>query len=472
MRTLDFDYFKNTVNAMRVDRVINRPVGIIGLARSGLAAAKLLKRLGGNPFVSDAKPESRLEKELAELKEAEIPFETGGHTDKLLEESEYLIVSPGVPKEIPILERAQEIGIPIFSELEVASWLCDANLAAVTGSNGKTTTTTLLGRIFETARIESTAAGNIGYAFSEVCDRISSRGWIALEVSSAQLERIFDFHPHIAIVLNLTPDHLDRYGTFEEYARVKMRVAENLTGVDFLIANADDDYLVQLVQPVEARKIFFSLEKKLESGIYLEDDKIVFHFGELQGDLGSRKDLSIPGPHNLYNAMAAGAAALAAGVSSDAIKETFKTFGGVEHRLEYVDTINGIRYINDSKGTNIDSVWYALQSVPENTILIMGGKYKGGELSRLNELIRQKIKHLILIGEAAETFHDAYKNIVPVGRAETLEDAVFSAADIGHDGDTVLLSPACASFDMFKDFEHRGQVFKDAVLKLKARNKE
>jgi len=455
---------------MRVDRIIGRPIGIIGLARSGLAAAKLLKRLGGDPFVSDVRTGSELKKELAELREVNVPYETGGHTQKLLESSEFLIVSPGVPNDIPILQSAQEIGIPVFSELEVASWLCDANLAAVTGSNGKTTTTALLGGIFKTAGLESAAAGNIGYAFSEVCDQISSRGWIALEVSSAQLERTFDFHPHIAIVLNLTPDHLDRYDTFEEYASVKIRVAENMTGVDFLIINADDDYLVQLVEDVEARKIFFSQIKKIESGIYLEGDKIVFRFGEFEGELGLTADIRIPGPHNLYNAMAAGAAALVAGVPGEAIRRTFQTFGGVEHRLEYVDTVEGVRYINDSKGTNVDSVWYALQSVPENTILIMGGKYKGGDLSRLDDLIKQKVKHIIVIGEAAQIMREAYSDIVPVSKSDSLEQAVENASGLAREGDTVLLSPACASFDMFTDFEHRGRVFKDAVLRLKARS--
>lgn len=455
---------------MRVDRIISRPIGIIGLARSGLAAAKLLKRLGGDPFVSDVKPESELQKELAELRAENIPYESGGHTHKLLENSEFLIVSPGVPNNIPIILEAQKIGIPIFSELEVASWLCEANLAAVTGSNGKTTTTALLGEIFKTAGFETATAGNIGYAFSEVCDQISSRGWIALEVSSAQLERTFDFHPHVAILLNLTPDHLDRYGTFEEYAHVKVRVAENMTGVDFLIVNADDDYLVELVQPVEARRIFFSLNKKVESGIHLEGDRIIFHSGEFEIELGSTSDIRIPGPHNVYNAMAAAAAALVAGVPGESIRKTLKTFGGVEHRLEYVDTVDGVRYINDSKGTNVDSVWYALQSVPENTILIMGGKYKGGDLSRLNDLIKQKVKHIIVIGQAAEIMREAYSDIVAVSKSDSLEEAVTSASVLADAGDTVLLSPACASFDMFRDFEHRGQVFKDAVLRLKTRS--
>ncbi len=452
---------------MRVDRVLGRPVGIIGLARSGLSAAKLLRRLGGRPFVSDVKPESELQKQLAELREAGIPYETGGHTNQVLLNSEFLIVSPGVPNDAPILKEAEQEGIPIFSELEVASWLCDANLAAITGSNGKTTTTALLGEIFRAAGYDSATAGNIGYPFSEVCDRISSKGWISLEVSSFQLERIFDFKPAIAVILNLTPDHLDRYETFEEYSDTKMRIAENMTRADYLVINKDDEYLVRLAQQTEAHIVGFSQKQKLEMGVYLDGDKILYEMGELHGDLGSPKEIRTPGPHNLYNSMAAGAAALLAGVSEDVIKDVFKSFAGVEHRLEYVDTINGIRFINDSKATNVDSVWYALQSVPEKMVLIMGGKYKGGDLSRLNDFIREKVKHLILIGQATPLMEEAYHEIVPISTAGTLENAVRDAFEVAEAGETVLLSPACASFDMFDDFEHRGRVFKDAVRKLK-----
>lgn len=452
---------------MRVDRILGRPVGIIGLARSGLAAAKMLKRLGGRPFVSDVKPESVLEKQLAELRDAGIPYETGGHTRQVINHSEFLIVSPGVPNDVPILREAGEEGIPIFSELEVASWLCDASLAAITGSNGKTTTTSLLGEIFRAAGFDSAAAGNIGYPFSEVCDRISSKGWISLEVSSFQLERIFDFKPHIAVILNLTPDHLDRYGTFEEYAETKMRIAENMTRSDFLIINRDDSYLVELAGQTNAHLIGFSQQEKLEMGVFLDSGRIVYDFGEIHGDLGPARDIRIPGPHNRYNAMAAGAAALLAGVPEDVIKKVFQSFPGVEHRLEYVDTIDGIRFINDSKATNVDSVWYALQSVPEKMVLIMGGKYKGGDLSRLNEFIKDKVKHLILIGQATQIMEEAWHDLVPLSTADSLEGAVSDAFEIADAGETILLSPACASFDMFDDFEHRGRVFKDAVRNLR-----
>ena len=455
---------------MRVDRVLNKAVGIVGLARSGLSAAKMIKRLGGHPFVSDYQPENKLGQRITELKKAGIPYETGGHTHRLLDNSEYIIVSPGVPQNLPILQQAEEYGIPIFSELEVAYWLCDAGIAAVTGSNGKTTTTTLLGEIFKAAGLESFAAGNIGYPFSEVCDRISDKGWVALEVSSFQLERIFEFKPQIAVNLNLTPDHLDRYGTFEEYAETKMRIAENLGSSQYFVVNADDEYLLNLAQRTNASLVYFSLKTEVSSGVYLKDDKIVYNLGDKSGDLGLASEIRIPGPHNLYNAMAAGAAALLAGVSAGVIKKVFRSFPGVEHRLEYVDTVDGIKFINDSKATNVDSVWYALQSVPTKMILILGGKYKGGDLARLHEFAKDKVKLMIAIGESTELMVNSFKDIVPTAAAETLEQAVELGYQQAEAGETVLLSPACASFDMFNDFEHRGRVFKDAVRNLK-RNK-
>ena len=457
---------------MRVDRVLNRRVGIVGLARSGLAAAKLIRRMGGKPFVSDVLPEEKLQKQVAELRASDIPYETAGHTRRLLDHSEFIVVSPGVPNDSPIILKAQALGIPIFSELELSSWLCDANLAAITGSNGKTTTTALLGRIFEAAGYENAIAGNIGYPISEVCDQISSDGWISLEVSSFQLERIFDFQPQIGVILNLTPDHLDRYGRFEDYAETKMRIAENMTSSEYLIINADDEYLGSLAAQTQAKVIRFSQKQKLPMGIFLDNDRIVYNLAEKKGDLGLIKDIKIPGPHNVYNAMAAGAAALVAGISENTIKHVFREFSGVEHRLEYVDTIAGVQFINDSKATNVDSVWYALQSVSGQIVLIMGGRYKGGDLTRLENLIRARVKHIILIGEAAEIMRKAFAETVELTGAGSLEEAVTFAFEIAAEGDTVLLSPACASFDMFTDFEHRGRVFKDAVTILKNRGQQ
>jgi len=469
MRAINVEYTESTVKVMRIDRVLNRQVGIIGLARSGLASAKLIKRLGGRPFVSDMLPEEKLWERVAELKEQGIPYETGGHSPRLLEHAEFIVVSPGVPNDVPIILQAEAMGIPVFSELELASWLCDANLAAITGSNGKTTTTTLLGEIFKAAGYETASAGNIGYPISEVCDRINPQGWIALEVSSFQLERIFDFKPQVAAILNLTPDHLDRYGRFEDYAETKMRIAENMTPSEYLVINADDEYLRSLAAQTEAKKIYFSSKQRISPGIYLDGDKIIYDIDDRKGDLGAIDMIKIPGPHNVYNAMAAGATALLAGVSEDVIKKVFNTFLGVEHRLEYVDTVEGVNFINDSKATNVDSVWYALQSVPEKIVLIMGGRYKGGDLARLNEFIQARVKHIVLIGEAADMMLQAFIQVTELTKALSLEEAVAFAFEIATEGDAVLLSPACSSFDMFNDFEQRGRIFKEAVSSLKGR---
>jgi len=335
------------------------------MARSGLAAARLVKRLGGRPFVSDFQDEDKLSSQIAELRQYEIEYEAGGHSDRLLENVDYLVVSPGVPGDIPIIVTAESRGVPVFSELELAFWLCDAHLAAITGSNGKTTTTSLLGEIYKSAGFESAMAGNIGYPLSEVSDSLSAKAWVSLEVSSFQLERIFEFRPEIGMILNLTPDHLDRYGRFEDYAETKLRIAENMSARDNLIVNADDDYLCKLADDFPVRKVYFSRARKTLPGVYLEGDEIKYKIDDMTGSLGTVERISIPGPHNLENAMAAGAAALLAGVSAETISDVFEQFPGVEHRLEYVATIDGVRFVNDSKATNVDSVWYALQSVAE-----------------------------------------------------------------------------------------------------------
>jgi UDP-N-acetylmuramoylalanine--D-glutamate ligase len=442
------------------------------MARSGLAAARLVKRLGGRPFVSDFQDEDKLSSQIAELRQYEIEYEAGGHSDRLLENVDYLVVSPGVPGDIPIIVTAESRGVPVFSELELAYWLCDAHLAAITGSNGKTTTTSLLGEIYKSAGFESATAGNIGYPLSEVSDSLSAKAWVSLEVSSFQLERIFEFRPEIGMILNLTPDHLDRYGRFEDYAETKLRIAENMSARDNLIINADDDYLCKLADDFPVRKVYFSRARKTLPGVYLEGDEIKYEIDEMTGSLGTVERISIPGPHNLENAMAAGAAALLAGVPAETISDVFEQFPGVEHRLEYVATIDGVRFVNDSKATNVDSVWYALQSVAEKIVLILGGKYKGGDLERLNELITQKVRHIVLIGEATSRMREAYEPIVNLSRANSLEEAVRISYEVARENDTVLLSPACASFDMFRDYEHRGQVFKQAVRGLKKDEKE
>ncbi|MCJ7577772.1 MAG: UDP-N-acetylmuramoyl-L-alanine--D-glutamate ligase [candidate division Zixibacteria bacterium] len=454
---------------MRKDRVTGKRVGIFGMARSGLACAKLLKKLGAQVFVTDAKPDNLLTSEIAQLVEQDIDFETGGHTLKAITNKDYLIISPGVPLDIPILKEAQNLGIPIFSEIEVAFWLTDAKIVGLTGSNGKTTTTALVGDILKEDRKECEVGGNIGIPFSNLVEKVSSDGIIVLELSSFQLERIEEFKPYVAVVLNLTPDHLDRYPDLRSYMEAKLRIFENQTDVDFAVLNADDKNSMELALYSASKKMFFSTQKELELGAFVKNGMLVYKMNGKEEKIIETKDIEIKGPHNLSNATAACAICAILGVSPVSMRETLKRFKGVEHRLEEVATLSGVRFVNDSKATNVESVWYALQSVEKPIILIAGGKDKGGDFTRLRELVQNRVKALILIGEAKEKIHDALSDLVSTFHSDSLEEAVELSFKKAEAGDTVLLSPACASFDMFKDYEHRGEVFKSSVKRLTER---
>ena len=454
---------------MRKDRVIDKKVGIFGMARSGLACAKLLKKLGAQVFVTDAKPDNLLTSEIAQLVEQDIDFETGGHTSKAITNKDYLIVSPGVPLDIPILKEAQNLGIPIFSEIEVAFWLTDAKTVGITGSNGKTTTTALVGDILKEDRKECEVGGNIGIPFSSLVEKVSPDGIIVLELSSFQLERIEEFKPYVAVVLNLTPDHLDRYPDLRSYMEAKLRIFENQTDVDFAVLNADDKNSMELALYSASKKIFFSTQKELELGAFVKNGMLVYKMNGKEEKIIETKDIKIKGPHNLSNASAACAIGAILEVSPVSMRETLKRFKGVEHRLEEVATLSGVKFVNDSKATNVESVWYALQSVEKPIILIAGGKDKGGDFTKLRELVQNRVKALILIGEAKEKISAALSDLVSTLYTDSLEEAVELSFKKAEAGDTVLLSPACASFDMFKDYEHRGEVFKSSVKHLTER---
>jgi UDP-N-acetylmuramoylalanine--D-glutamate ligase len=451
---------------MRTDRLIGKKVGIFGMARSGLACAQLLKKLEAQVFVTDMKPSHLLSSEIAQLKELEIDFETGGHTSKAITNKDYLVISPGVPLDIPLLREAQNLGIPIFSEIEIAFWLTDAKIVGITGSNGKTTTTILVGEILKEDKKECETGGNIGIPFSSLVEKVSKDGFIVLELSSFQLERIEEFKPYVAAVLNLTPDHLDRYPDLRSYMEAKLRIFENQTDVDFAVLNADDKNSMELALYSLSRKIFFSTQKELELGTFVKNGTLFYKMNGKEEKIIETKDIRIKGPHNLSNAAAACAICAILGVNPISMRETLKRFKGVEHRLEEVATLSGVRFVNDSKATNVESVWYALQSVGKPIILIAGGKDKGGDFTKLRELVQNRVKALILIGEAREKIHYALSDIVPTFYSNSLEEAVELGFKKATAGDTVLLSPACASFDMFKDYEHRGEVFKSSVKHL------
>jgi UDP-N-acetylmuramoylalanine--D-glutamate ligase len=442
---------------------------IIGGARSGIAVAKLLKTHGAKVFLSDAAPAAKVQQMIAELTHETIAYEVGGHTGKILD-ADTIVLSPGVPSDLPLVVQAHERGLKVVSEVEVASWFCSAPIVAVTGTNGKTTTTTLIGRIFEDARRKTVVAGNIGRAFSQVADALDETGTAILEISSFQLDHIESFRPRVAVILNITPDHLDRYEhSFEKYIASKCRVFENQSKGDTLVYNWDDEFTRRNVEQrlqKEVKALPFSIHAQLNEGAFIENGRLKTRIASTESDVMAAGELSIRGQHNLYNAMAAALAAKAMGIPTASLRATLKNFKGVEHRLEFVKEVNGVTYVNDSKATNVDSVWYALQSFQNPIVVLLGGRDKGNDYSRLLDLVRKQVKAIVAIGESADKVVSAFGSHVQVAKANSMEEAVHSAAKLAARGDVVLLSPACASFDWFENYEHRGRVFKEIVNRL------
>jgi UDP-N-acetylmuramoylalanine--D-glutamate ligase len=379
------------------------------------------------------------------------------------------VVSPGIPLSIPILSRAQSLGIPIFSEIEVAFWLNKARIVGITGSNGKTTTVTLVGEILKEEGEDYKVGGNIGTPFSNIVKKVSPDGILVLELSSFQLERIEEFRPFVSSVLNITPDHLDRHPDLKSYLEAKLRILENQTKEDFAVLNADDQNSRSLASCGECQKVFFSTTEELEQGAFIRQDKLVSRWNDQENQIIDANEIGIKGPHNLSNAAAACAICSILGVRVSSMQKALRDFTGVEHRLEKVATISGVDFVNDSKATNVESVWYALLSVPPPILLIAGGKDKGGDFTKLRDLVHKNVKALILIGEAKEKIKEALGDLVPTSKSISLEEAVGLAFQQADAKDTVLLSPGCASFDMFRDYQHRGQVFKSSVRGLNQR---
>jgi UDP-N-acetylmuramoylalanine--D-glutamate ligase len=456
---------------MRKDRIKGKNISILGMARSGIACAQLLKKTGAQVFVSEVKNKESLLQETIQLGDLGIEFETGGHTSDVLTETDFVIVSPGIRPDIPILAQAQKMGIPVFSEIEVAFWLTDAKIVGITGSNGKTTTVTLVGEMLKEDKQEHLVGGNIGVPFSSIVEQISPNGYLVLELSSFQLERIEEFRPYVSSVLNITADHLDRHPDLKTYMEAKLRIMENQTENDFVVLNADDENTLKLAQYAPSRKVFFSTRSEVGQGAFVREGKLYLRCNGGEKEIIEAAQIGIKGPHNLYNACAACAICGILGASPGSMRTALGYFRGVPHRLEEVKTVSGVSFINDSKATNVDSVWYALQSVSPPIILIAGGKDKGGDFSTLQELVKKNIKFLILIGEAKEKIRSALGNLVPTFESDSLEEAVKLGFSKAAPGDTVLLSPGCASFDMFKDYEHRGYVFKASVMEL-SQNRE
>jgi UDP-N-acetylmuramoylalanine--D-glutamate ligase len=439
---------------------------ILGAGRSGLAVARLLRKRRAKVFLSDSGPVNpELQKELEDIG---VESEFVKNTHRVLE-ADVIVISPGVPLDTPIVKLAREKEIRIVSEIELAYQFCEVPIVAITGTNGKTTTTTLTGEIFKTAGWQTFVAGNIGRPFADVVDEAKGeKTVVVLEISSFQLDTIDEFRPKISSILNITPDHLDRYASYEQYVQAKFRIAENQKGHDLFIYNQDDETLKNFAETLNIRAIPFSITSELRQGAYCKGNDVMLRLGrEKEEVLIAANEIAIPGPHNLMNAMAASIMARMMGVEMDAIRTTLHEFKGVEHRVEFVREVAGVRYINDSKATNVDSVYYALGSFKEPIVLILGGKDKGNDYSRIKELVKEHVKAIVSVGQGAKKVEQFFKNLKPIASAgHSMEEAVRLAKEFAEPGDVVLLSPACASFDMFKNYEHRGEVFKSIVNQL------
>jgi len=435
-------------------------VTVVGLARSGAAAARALHALGAIVTVTDKKPLDQLTALTASLGSG-IAVEAGGHRERIFVEADLIVLSPGVPKIDPVLQ-AQRHGVKVISELELAWLLSDAPYVGITGTNGKSTVTTLVGLMLSKAKKSVLVAGNIGNALTEDVSHLTGKDWIVAELSSFQLEDIETFRPRIATILNVTQDHLDRYQSIEEYGEAKARIFMNQQKEDFLVLNFDDPVVKSYTRRTAATIIPFSRQLRFNPGACVLDGYLMFN--------GRRviavDELKISGVHNLENALAATALSILAGADVRSVAAVLRTFPGLEHRLEFVRTKDGVSYINDSKGTNVGAVIKSVEGFTQPVILIAGGLDKGSDFSPLYDLFKRKVKLLILIGKAGDKMAKVLGTATETVFAQSLQEAVRLASIRAGHGDAVLLSPACASFDMFRDFEDRGRQFKEAVRNL------
>jgi len=443
-----------------------RKVLVVGLARTGLATTKFLKAKGSMVMTTEAKPKAEMKEAVQELEGMEIPMEWGGHRTETFLKQDLVVLSPGVDPNIEPIRKAVEKGIDVISEIELAYHFIPIPIIAVTGTNGKTTTTLLIGEMLKEDGRRVGVGGNVGdplVLFAEGGDR-----WevLVVEISSFQLEGIEDFRPRLSVLLNITEDHLDRYPHYADYIWAKARIFANQNSGDTAVLNKDDPVVMELQERVKAKKLFFSLEERLDEGAFSDGQNVILNLDGKEEDYSLAK-VRLKGIHNVENMMAALITARLFGCSKKAIEAVLDRFEGLEHRVEFVREIGGVRFYNDSKGTNVGSVVKSLQSFSEPVILIAGGKDKKGDLSPLRGLIQSGVKRLILIGEARERMAREFGGLTDTTTAQTLEEAVLLAYQAAEKGEVVLLSPACSSFDMFKDYKERGRVFKEAVFRIR-----
>jgi UDP-N-acetylmuramoylalanine--D-glutamate ligase len=462
--------------------VAGKKILVVGIARSGIAAARLLASRGAvvtaNDYKKEAelvKLESRLASDVAELRKAGVHFVFGSHPEEIFLHADLIVLSPGIPANIAALQQARSAEIEIISEPELAGRFLRGRNIGITGSNGKTTTTTLTGELMKAAGANVIIGGNIGTALTSLVEKSNDDTWTVAELSSFQLETIESLRVHVAVVTNITPDHLDRHGTFENYVQAKHKIFKNQMPEDWAVLNRESQAVVEMIEElrINSQQVYFSVKPDSTNQIYLRDGQI---FTTLLTDDGNEiavmdiKDIAVPGMHNVENIMAAlGAVFCALRTRPDQLeplREVIRNFKGVEHRIEFVAEINGVKFYNDSKATNVDSTAKSLEAFERNVIVILGGKDKGSDYTTLTPLIQQRVKQIVLIGEASDIIGTQLAGLRPTLRATSMQDAVQKATEAASTGDTVLLAPACASFDMFNNYEHRGQVFKEAVLSL------
>ncbi|MDD6053030.1 MAG: UDP-N-acetylmuramoyl-L-alanine--D-glutamate ligase [Bacteroidales bacterium] len=441
---------------------------VLGGAESGVGAAVLAKVKGFDVFLSDKGKIA--DSYISMLEKWEIPYEQGQHSEELILNADEIVKSPGIPGTAPMVRKAEEKGIHIISEIEFAARYDSAKKICITGSNGKTTTTSLIYYLLQQAGLNVGLGGNIGksYALQVATEKFD---YYVLEISSFQLDNCYDFRPDIAIITNITPDHLDRYDhKMENYARAKFRIARNLTPEDCFIFDSDDEITIRHLDEiiVRAKMLPFSQKKELNQGAYVKDEKIVVKYEDSECDI-FLDELALGGIHNVYNSMAAALAAKAAGIDNKVIRNSLETFQPIEHRLEPVLSVKGVLYVNDSKATNVDAAWYALECQKKPVVWIVGGTDKGNDYSVLLPLVREKVKGIVCLGLDNRKIHQAFESVVGSGRmvdVKSADEAVKEASRMASDGDVVLLSPCCASFDLFTCYEDRGEKFKEAVRNL------
>jgi UDP-N-acetylmuramoylalanine--D-glutamate ligase len=438
---------------------------VVGLARTGVVASLFSVGYGATVTAMDEKPEPELAEAAARLRAAGVKLVLGAHDPAIFLEQDLIVLSPGVPASLPAVEGARSRGIPVWSEIELAWRFLRGKLVAITGSNGKTTTTSLVAHILKAAGLHTLVGGNIGVPLLALAESSTDASVTVAEISSFQLETIDQFRPEIGVLLNLTPDHLDRHASFEAYAAAKMRLFENQREGDAAILNADDPEVARHM-PSGPHVYWFSRQKRVASGVFLRDGQIIFRAEGEEIPLLRRDEIPLRGEHNVENVLAACAAAYLAGAEPAAIAAGVKTFCAVEHRLEFIAEIRGVSFYNDSKATNVDASLKAIEAFPGPLIVILGGKDKGAPYAPLREPLRQRARLAVLIGAAAEKIGGELEGALPLADAGTLERAVEIAVQSAQPGDTILLAPACSSFDQFKNYEHRGRTFKELVARL------